>query len=97
MGGYFGEGFANGILSTVKMAESGAAALSGAAMRAVRSADVPLEDGGIGGTVRGAVQGALGDGNIVVPLYVDGVKLGEAAIRGINRVTRSAGRVLLEI
>ena len=48
-------------------------------------------------TVRGAVQGALGDGNIVVPLYVDGVKLGEAAIRGINRVTRSAGRVLLEI
>lgn len=97
MGGYFGEGFANGILSTVKMAESGAAALSGAAMRVVRSADVPLEDGGIGGTVRGAVQGALGDGNIVVPLYVDGVKLGEAAIRGINRVTRSAGRVLLEI
>ena len=97
MGGYFGEGFANGILSTVKMAESGAAALSGAAMRAVRSADVPLEDGGIGSTVRGAVQGALGDGNIVVPLYVDGVKLGEAAIRGINRVTRSAGRVLLEI
>ena len=97
MGGYFGEGFANGILSTVKLAESGAAALSGAAMRAVRSADVPLEDGGIGGTVRGAVQGALGDGSIVVPLYVDGVKLGEAAIRGINRVTRSAGRVLLEI
>ena len=97
MGGYFGEGFANGILSTVKMAESGAAALSGAAMRAVRSADVPLEDGGIGSTVRGAVQGALGDGSIVVPLYVDGVKLGEAAIRGINRVTRSVGRVLLEI
>ena len=59
--------------------------------------DVPLEDGGIGSTVRGAVQGALGDGSIVVPLYVDGVKLGEAAIRGINRVTRSAGRVLLEI
>lgn len=97
MGGYFGEGFANGILSTVKLAELGAAALSGAAMRAVRSADVPLEDGGIGGTVRGAVQGALGDGSIVVPLYVDGVKLGEAAIRGINRVTRSVGRVLLEI
>ena len=93
MGGYFGEGFANGILSTVKMAESGAAALSGAAMRAVRSANIPTEEGSVGG----AVQGALGDGNIVVPLYVDGVKLGEAAIRGINRVTRSAGRVLLEL
>lgn len=97
MGGYFGEGFAGGILSTVKMTESSAAALSGAAMRAVRSPNLQLEEGGIGGTVRGAVQGALGDGNIVVPLYVDGVKLGEAAIRGINRVTRSAGRVLLEI
>ena len=76
MGGYFGEGFANGILSTLKIAESGAAALSGAAMRAVRSVNIPAEEGGIGATVRGAVQGALGDGNIAVQLYVNGVKLG---------------------
>ena len=44
-----------------------------------------------------AVQRALGGVNLTVPLYVDGMKLGEASIRGINAVTRSAGRVLLEI
>ncbi len=93
IGGYFGEGFANGIRSTVGMAESGAAALSSAAVRAVRSADIPT-DAIVGGS---AAQGAANDMNIVVPLHVDGIKLGEAAIRGINRVTRSAGRVMLEI
>lgn len=97
LGGYFGEGFAEGIQSTVRMAESGAAALSMAAVRAVRAANIPADDNGIGGTVRGAVQGAMGDMNITVPLTVDGIKLGEAAIRGINRVTRSAGRVMLEL
>jgi len=47
--------------------------------------------------MRSAVDEALGSTSLVIPLNVDGVKLGEASIRGINRVTRAAGRVLLEI
>ena len=55
------------------------------------------DGGGIPGMVQRAVSDALGDVNLVVPLHVDGIKLGEASIRGINRVTRSAGRLMLEI
>ena len=51
----------------------------------------------MGDTVRAAVEAALGGTELVIPLQVDGMKLGEASIRGINRVTRSAGRLLLEI
>ena len=44
-----------------------------------------------------AVDAALERMNITIPLNVDGMKLGEASIRGINAVTRSAGKVLLNI
>ena len=47
--------------------------------------------------VQTAVERALGGMQLTVPLNVDGMKLGEASIRGINAVTRSAGRVLLNI
>ena len=48
-------------------------------------------------SVQTAVERALGNASLTVPLYVDGMKLGEASIRGINAVTRSAGRILLEL
>lgn len=44
-----------------------------------------------------AAQRAMENLNLTIPLNVDGMKLGEASIRGINAVTRSAGRVLLNI
>ena len=102
LGGFFGEGFAEGVCDSIRLAEEGAAALSagaatalspegGAARASAAGAD------GIPGAVRAAVQEALGGTEIVIPLYVDGMKLGEASIRGINQVTRSAGRLLLEI
>ena len=47
--------------------------------------------------VRAAVEEALGGVTLTVPLNVDGMRLGEASIRGINAVTRSAGRVLLKL
>ena len=48
-------------------------------------------------SVDAAVQSALGGMEITIPLNVDGMKLGEASIRGINAVTKSAGRLLLTI
>lgn len=100
IGGYFGEGFADGIRASIRMAEEGAAAISGAAASALAApaAVHNVQDAaGLGGMVRAAVDEALGGTSIVVPLHVDGMKLGEASIRGINRVTRSAGRLMLEI
>ena len=101
MGSYFGEGFSGGIAASVRSAQMSAQALSAGAADMLR-ADSPSfararSEGGIGDMVSGAVNEALGNANLVIPLNVDGVKLGEASIRGINRVTRAAGRVLLEI
>ena len=44
-----------------------------------------------------AVERALGGVQLTIPINVDGVKLGEAAIRGINQVTKNTGRHLLDI
>lgn len=101
LGAFFGEGFSGGILSGLHAAQASASALSEGALSGLNPGGAALrlaqEDGGISGMVRGAVNEALGDTSLVIPLNVDGVKLGEASIRGINRVTRAAGRVLLEI
>ena len=101
MGGYFGEGFARGIAASVSMAEAGAAALGAGAQAVLGEAGMlrasELESGGMAAQLRTAVQDALGGTSIVIPLHVDGMKLGEASIRGINRVTRSTGRMMLEI
>ena len=95
MGGYFAEGFANGILSGANLAAQSASVLAG---DAVLPLNVGLSgDASMAGMVRAAVNEALGGTNIVIPLNVDGVKLGEASIRGINQVTRAAGRLMLEI
>lgn len=99
LGGYFGEGFALGIGGCVSDVERAAAGLSGAALGGLGGA-VPVpsaSEGGMNQAVDAAVSRALGGLNLVVPLHVDGIKLGEASIRGINAVTRSAGRVMLEI
>lgn len=96
LGGWFGEGFAGGVLDSLDQVERSAAALSQGASNflARQSALLPEIEG---------ASAALGgraipqDMNITIPMYVDGMKLGEASIRGINQVTRSAGKVLLEI
>ena len=100
-GTYFGEGFSGGIAASVDAAKQSAAALSTGAAgmlgAKVSPAGVIAEESGIAGMMYGAVNEALGNTGIVIPLHVDGIKLGEASIRGINRATRAAGRVLLEI
>ena len=101
MGSYFGEGFSGGIAASVKSAQMSASALSSAAAGMLRPDSASFaharNEGGVGAMMLGAVNEALGNTSLVIPLNVDGVKLGEASIRGINRVTRAAGRVLLEI
>ena len=44
-----------------------------------------------------SAEKALENVNLTIPIHVDGMKLGEASIRGINAVTRSAGRLLLNL
>lgn len=100
LGGYFGEGFADGILDSVQLAENGARMLSNGAAGMLNIASVHVSGGetdGLSGMMRAAVDAALGGTNIVIPLNVDGIRLGEASIRGINSVTRSTGKLLLEI
>ena len=58
---------------------------------------MPDVEGGMAARVQSAVESALGGVELVVPLNVDGMKLGEASIRGINAVTKSTGKVLLNI
>ncbi len=100
-GSYFGEGFSGGIAASVDAAKQSAAALSSGAASMlsakVSAAGFYEGEGGISALMYGAVNEALGSTSIVIPLHVDGIKLGEASIRGINRATRAAGRVLLEI
>lgn len=98
MGGFFGEGFAGGIRSSVRSVGSGAADLANAAALRLNVNSPSIGAGSdLSAMVRAAVGDALGDASIVVPINVDGIKLGEAAIRGINRVTRASGRLMLEI
>ena len=102
LGGNFGEGFAGGVRDSLRLAEQSAAALSGGAASALEFSPatgrgMEADGEGLAGLVGAAVREALGGTEIVIPLNVDGVKLGEASIRGINLVTRSAGRLLLEI
>ena len=96
-GSYFGEGFALGIRDSVSQvaraaSDIGAAATGG--LNAVLPGDVR---NAAPNDINAAVNAALGNMNLTIPLNVDGVKLGEASIRGINAVTRSAGRLLLNI
>ena len=99
LGEYFGDGFSEGISASISAAERSAAQMSGAAAGMLRiGTDAELDvGGGMKETMRSALGEALGGTNLNVTLEVDGMRLGEASIRGINRVTRSAGRVLLEI
>lgn len=101
IGGYFGEGFSQGIRASLQQAQLSAAALATGAAEAVSArAMVPAQDldfSGLPAMMQQAVNDALGGTSFVIPLHVDGMKLGEASIRGINRVTRSAGRLMLEI
>lgn len=91
-GEYFSEGFARGIAGSVSMANRAADRLSGEALAGLSSA-LPGDFGAESSPVGRALDGL----SLTVPLYVDGMKLGEASIRGINAVTKSAGRVLLNI
>lgn len=100
LGGYFGEGFADGIYDCVRMVETNVSVLaSGAETTLATASAAPAADDatGLAGMVQAAVSEALGGTSIVIPLHVDGMKLGEASIQGINRVTRSTGRMMLEI
>lgn len=97
-GGYFAQGFAGGIAASAHLAAESAAMLSGGAVAALNTGVMGVGgESGLGGMVRAAVGDALGNASLTIPLNVDGIKLGEAAIRGINRVTRASGRLMLDI
>lgn len=98
-GEYFGDGFARGISGSVSSVARVADGLGSAAVTGLRFCALPEMNpqSDVSSLVQSAVDRALDNVNLVVPLTVDGMKLGEASIRGINAVTKSAGRVLLNI
>ena len=96
MGGWFGEGFAQGILGAVARVAAASEGLAGAASGGL-SAALPGEVRGASPLGQSAADAVLDRLNITIPLNVDGIKLGEASIRGINAVTRSAGKLMLNI
>lgn len=92
LGEYFSEGFAQGVAGCAAEAGRAADVLSGSAVSALTKS-LPV-DFGVDSSLTGRALESL---QLTVPLFVDGMKLGEASIRGINAVTRSAGKVLLNI
>lgn len=98
-GAYFGEGFARGILGSADEVGRAAGRLSETALNGLSAQSLPFEGaaGDAEGIARAAVERALEGVSVTIPISVDGMKLGEASIRGINAVTRSAGRLLLNI
>lgn len=95
-GGNFAEGFARGIEGAVGRVAGASAALAQAAAGGLDAA-LPGEVRGASPLGEAAANAVLDRLDITIPLNVDGIRLGEASIRGINAVTRSAGRLLLEI
>jgi len=79
--------------------ERAAGNLGSAAMSGLEDLSMPDLSGGTfaNNTARAAVDRMLENVQLTVPIHVDGMKLGEASIRGINAVTKSAGRLLLNI
>ena len=95
-GDLFGEGFADGIRGADAQVRSAADGLANAAVGGLE-ATLPREARTAAPAAGGEAAAEIPPLNITIPLSVDGMKLGEASIRGINAVTRSAGRLLLEI
>ena len=94
LGAYFASGFAGGIRGAQLEVERAAGSPSAAATGALRAPELPQA------SAMGSAQSAekaLENVNLTIPIHVDGMKLGEASIRGINAVTRSAGRLLLNL
>ncbi len=92
LGSYFTEGFALGVTGSIDTAARAAQDLASSAASTL-SAGIPSASAG---AQDGACE-SFGSINLTVPLYIDSEKLGEASIRGINAVTKRAGRVLLNI
>ena len=83
-------------LNCATFAGTRTAGLAGAAVGGLE-ATLPREARTAAPIAEGEAAAEIPPLNITIPLSVDGMKLGEASIRGINAVTRSAGRLLLEI
>ena len=94
LGAQFSEGFALGVLDGQARAAMTAGSLAQAASGAISAAPMPQAQDG---ELIAAVERALGNLTVVAPIQVDGVRLGEAAISGINAVRRATGRQMLEI
>ena len=94
LGERFSEGFALGVMDASARASMASNALALSAAGALRASPLPAERGeGLSEAVERALTGLT----VVSPIHVDGVKLGEAAIRGINAVKRATGRQMLDI
>ena len=92
MGRYFDEGLMQGILDGVGRVEQAAGRLSDRAVYSL-SPQSPLP----ASAPPPSLDQALSRIAITIPLEIDGYRLGVAAIDGINRVSRSAGKTGLQL
>lgn len=107
-----GAAFANGIRSKKGAVDQAVKYLTQAAMDALRTLIAPGAGADDAATVPGSTAqrfdaasmekaaAAGGSGEVIdvtVPINVDGIRLGEACIRGINTVSRISGRAHLKI
>jgi len=88
-------GAAEGGFSAAEPVVAGAAVNRG--IMAQAQTETGLRGDAVMQVVQAAVRTAMDSLEITVPLNVDGVKLGEASIRGINAVTKRTGRLQLNI
>ncbi len=91
-GAFFAEGFAKGIRETQAEVLGAVNALESGAVNALN----PLPAAQSAEKGESCVRG-LENLHLTIPIQVDGMKLGEASIRGINAVTRSTGKLLLNL
>lgn len=76
---------------------SGTSATSGSGTGASSSVSTARFDEGTLAGGMSALSGERAVQNITIPISVDGIKLGEACVKGLNRVSKQTGRGMIEI
>lgn len=96
-GAAVGEALAAGLRSQLETVRSAAAALSGAASVSGGSAGSRTGAANRTSSAAGRSSGGAASGtqDVAVTLNVDGVKLGEACIKGVNKVAAITGHTML--
>ena len=96
LGADFSQGFSLGIGNAMEDVRKRASGLASAAAAGLSAAAVTLPEISSSDGI-GSLHPTAQDVHLTIHINVDGMRLGEASIRGINAVTRATGKLLLNI